>query len=65
MNIKYLINVGRLMGMLPKPRRKCTLHDDRAETLDQLEIIHVTATDGDYYDGTNLRILYQLVQQES
>ena len=54
----FIINVGRLMGILPKPKRKCTLHDDRAETLDQLEIIHVTATDGDYYDGTNLRILY-------
>lgn len=59
----FIINVARLMGILPKPRRKCTLHDDRAETLDQLDIIHVTAVDGDYYDGTNLRVLYQLVHE--
>ena len=49
----FIINVARLMGILPRPRSRCTLHDNRAETLDQLEIIHVTATDGDYYDGTN------------
>lgn len=54
----FIINVGRLMGILPKPKRKCTLHDDRAETLDQLEIIHVTATDGDYYDRTNIKVLH-------
>ena len=53
MNIKYLINVGRLMGILPRPRSRCTLHDDRAESLNELKIIHITATDGDYYDGTN------------
>lgn len=60
MNIKYLINVAELMlqQFLPRPRSRCTLHDTRAETLDQLEIIHVTATDGDYYDGTNIRVLH-------
>ena len=60
--MRFIINVARLMGILPKPKRKCTLHDNRAESLNELKIIHVTATDGDYYDGTNLRILYQLVQ---
>ena len=49
----FIINVARLMGILPKPKRKCSLHDDRAESLNELKIIHVTATDGDYYDGTN------------
>ena len=60
----FIINVAELMlrQFLPRPRSRCTLHDDRAESLNELKIIHVTATDGDYYDGTNLRILYQLVQ---
>ena len=58
MNIKYLINVGRLMGILPKPRRKCSLHDDRAEQLHELPIIKVSCIDGDYYDGTNIRVLH-------
>ena len=60
----FIINVARLMGILPKPKRKCSLHDDRAESLNELKIIHVTATDGDYYDGTNIRVLYQLVHQQ-
>lgn len=61
----FIINVARLMGILPRPRQRCTLHDERAETLDQLKIIHVTAIDGDYYDRTNTQILHRLVQQES
>lgn len=61
----FIINVARLMGILPRPRQRCTLHDERAETLDQLKIIHVTAIDGDYYDRTNAQILHRLVQQES
>lgn len=58
MNIKYLINVGRLMGMLPKPRRKCSLHDDRAEQLHELPIVKVDGIDCDYYDGTNIKVLH-------
>ena len=59
MNIKYLINVGRLMGtLLPRPRSRCTLHDDRAETLQELPIVKVTGIDCDYYDGTNIRVLH-------
>ena len=56
----FIINVAELMlqHFLPRPRQKCTLHVERAETLDQLEIIHVTATDGDYYDGTNIKVLH-------
>ena len=54
----FIINVARLMGILPRPRQRCTLHDERAETLDQLKIIHVTAIDGDYYDGTNIKVLH-------
>lgn len=56
----FIINVAELMlrQFLPRPRSRCTLHDDRAETLDQLEIIHVTATDGDYYDRTNIKVLH-------
>ena len=54
----FIINVARLMGMLPKPRRKCTLHDDRAETLQELPIVKVTGIDCDYYDGTNIRVLH-------
>ena len=53
MNIKYLINVGRLMGILPRPRSRCILHDDRAEQLHELPIVKVTGIDCDYYDGTN------------
>ena len=54
----FIINVARLMGILPRPRSRCTLHDDRAESLNELKIIHVTATDGDYYDGTNIKVLH-------
>ena len=55
MNIKYLINVAELMlqQFLPRPRRKCTLHVERAETLQELPIVKVTGIDCDYYDGTN------------
>ena len=54
----FIINVGRLMGILPKPRSRCTLHDDRAETLQELPIVKVTGIDCDYYDGTNIKVLH-------
>lgn len=41
MDKKYYLNVARVMGILPRPRRKCTLHDDRAESLDELPIIKI------------------------
>ena len=54
----FIINVARLMGILPKPKRKCSLHDDCAEQLHELPIIKVSCIDGDYYDGTNIRVLH-------
>lgn len=51
---KYYLNVADLMGVekpLPKPRLKCTLHDSRAETLEELGILTITVKDCDYYDG--------------
>lgn len=41
MNPEYYVNVARTMGILPRPRLKCTLHDDCAETLSDLPIIKV------------------------
>lgn len=41
MNTNYYVNVARTMGILPRPRRKCSLHDDRAESLDELGIVKV------------------------
>ena len=52
-DVRYYRNVAELMGInkpLPKPRLKCTLHDSRAETLNELKIIKITAMDGDYYE---------------
>ena len=46
----FIINVARLMGILPKPKRKCSLHDDRAESIEQLGILTITVKDCDYYD---------------
>ena len=55
----FIINVARLMGtLLPRPKRKCSLHDDRAEQLHELPIVKVTGIDCDYYDGTNIRVLH-------
>lgn len=53
--MKFIINVAELMlrQFLPRPRSRCTLHDDRAETLQELPIVKVTGIDCDYYDGTN------------
>ena len=48
---EYYINVGRLMGILPKPRLRCSLHDDRAESLSELRILSVKVKDCDYYDN--------------
>ena len=51
---KFYLNVGRLMDLHPRPTRKCTLctlNSDRLEQLDELEIISISAVDGDYYDG--------------
>ena len=53
------------MGILPRPRQRCTLHDERAETLDQLKIIHVTAIDGDYYDRTNTQNYWKCMKEEN
>lgn len=55
-DVRYYRNVAELMGVekpLPKPRLKCTLHDSRAETLDELGIIHVTATEAEYHEDDN------------
>ena len=43
--MRFIINVARLMGILPKPKRKCTLHDNRAESLNELKIIKRIKTD--------------------
>ena len=53
--MKFIINVAELMlqHFLPRPRSRCTLHDDMAETLQELPIVKVTGIDCDYYDGTN------------
>lgn len=53
---KYYVNVGRLMGILPRPTPKseCMLNDDRVEQLNQLPIIHVTGIDGDYHDDNGV-----------
>ena len=48
---KFYVNVGRLMGILPKPRLRCSLHDDRAESLSELGILSVKVKDCDYYDN--------------
>ena len=48
----YYVNVLDLMiRALPRPRFRCTLHDDRAEPLSELGIIHVSGIDGDYHDN--------------
>ena len=52
-DVKYYCNVARVMGVLPRPRRKCTLHVERAETICELPIISISAIDGDYYEDTN------------
>ena len=41
MNTNYYVNVARTMGILPRPRRKCTLHVERAETICELPIIKI------------------------
>ena len=54
--MNYYVNVLELMlNTLPRPRLRCTLHHDRAESLDELGIIKVTGEDVDYYgaDKTN------------
>ena len=48
---KFYVNTFLLM--LSRPRSRCTLHEDRAETLQELPIVKVTGIDCDYYDGTN------------
>ena len=48
---KFYVNVGRLMGILPRPNRRCSLHDDRAESLSELGILSVKVKDCDYYDN--------------
>lgn len=55
-DVRYYRNVAELMGVekpLPKPQMKCTLHDDQSETLEELQIIHISGKDGDYYDNNN------------
>ena len=59
MNIKYYVNVMELMlNTLPRPRLRCSLHKDRAETLTELGIVKVSGTDSDYYDGDNINRLH-------
>ena len=61
--MNYYVNVMELMlNNLPRPRLRCNLHKDRAETLDQLGIVKVSGTDSDYYDGDNINRLHQMVQ---
>ena len=48
---KFYLNVGRLMGLLPKPRLRNKLDSDRIESLSDLPILKVSAVDGDYYEG--------------
>lgn len=52
-DVRYYKNVAELMGInkpLPKPRLKCTLHDERAESIEQLGILTITVKDCDYYE---------------
>ena len=53
---KYYVNVGRLMGILPRPTPKsvCMLDTDRAEELNELQIIHISCIDGDYHDDNGV-----------
>ena len=46
--MSFYVNVLELM--LPRPKLKCTLHNDRAESLSELGIIKVSATDCDYHE---------------
>lgn len=47
----FYINVKDLMHtLLPRPKKKNSLDDDRAESIDQLKIISITVRDCDYYD---------------
>ena len=63
MNIKYYVNVMELMlNTLPRPRLRCTLHHDRAESLDELGIIKVTGEDVDYYGADKTNRLHPMVQ---
>ena len=52
MNNNFYVNVWELMkSLLPRPRPKVIvdiLDQDRAETLDELQIIHVACVDADY-----------------
>lgn len=41
MNTNYYVNVARTMGILPRPRPRCTLHKDRAESIEELGIVKV------------------------
>lgn len=42
MNSEYYVNVARVMRyILPRPRLRCTLHDDRAESIEELGIVKV------------------------
>ena len=59
----FYVNVGRLMGILPRPTPKnectlCTLEHDRAETIQELGIISISGIDGDYHDN-NTEGIYQ------
>lgn len=41
MNSEFYVNVARVMGVLPRPRLRCTLHVERAETICELPIIKI------------------------
>ena len=49
--MNYYVNVMELM--LPRPRLKCRLDQDRSETLTELGIVKVSGNDCDYY-GDNI-----------
>ena len=55
----FIINVAELMMLhfLPRPRMKCMLDVDRAETLHELGIVKISGIDGDYY-GDKINGLY-------
>ena len=48
----FIINVAELMMLhfLPRPRMKCMLDVDRAETLHELGIIRISGIDCDYHE---------------
>lgn len=52
-DVRYYRNIAEIMGInkpLPRPKPRCSLHDNRAESIEQLGILTITVKDCDYYD---------------